>query len=245
MTKYAPEELSAIAPIADRQIRRWVMSLQAEGRLIPERMLARLPADVHPYVAISREAGAGGGEIGRLVAERLGCECLDNQLLTYMADRQALPEGLLRLVDETTSGWLQETLRLWLDRRAITQDEYVTHLGRLLVLAARQGSAVFVGRAAQFLLPRERGLGVRVVAPLEQRIAGTMELRKLAREEAARYVTDTDRGRASLVRRYFHEDVANPRLYDLVVNLEHLGREAAADVIATAFRRRFAIADSR
>jgi cytidylate kinase len=241
MAKHDPQELSAIAPIADRQIRRWAMSLQAEERLAPERMLARLPGEVHPYVAISREAGAGGGEIGRLVAERLGCECLDNQLLTHMAERYGLPEGLLHLVDETISGWLYDTVRLWLDRRAITQDEYVMHLGQLLILAARQGSAVFVGRGAQFLLPRERGLAVRIVAPLERRIARAMERRKLGREAATAHVRDTDEGRMSFVRRHFHADVADPRVYDLVVNLEYLDREAAAEVVAATFRRRFAI----
>lgn len=237
--KHTPGEGSAIAPIAERQITRWAMSLQATERLVPQRMLARLPEDVHPYVAISREAGAGGGEIGRLVAERLGCECLDNQLLTHMAERYGLPEGLLHLVDETTSTWLHETIRLWLDRRAITQDEYVTHLGQLILLAARQGTSVFVGRGAQFLLPRERGLAVRIIAPVERRLARTMERRHLDRDAATAYVHDTDQGRGLLVRRHFHEDIRDPRLYDVLVNLEYLDREAAADVIAAAFRRRF------
>ena len=239
--KHARGELSAIAPIADRQMKRWAMSLQVAERLVPERMLARLPGEVHPYVAISREAGAGGSGIGRLVAERLGCECLDNQLLTHMAERFGLPEGLLHLMDETTSTWLHETIRLWLDRRAITQDEYVMHLGQLMLLAAREGTAVFVGRGAQFLLPRERGLAVRIIAPFEQRLARTMERRHLDREAAEVYVHDTDQGRGFLVRRHFHEDTRDPRLYDVLVNLEYLDRETAADVIAATFRRRFEV----
>jgi cytidylate kinase len=239
MTKYAAGELGAIAPIAERQIRRWAMTLGAAERLPPQQMLARLPGEVHPYVAISRETGAGGAEIGHLLAERLACECLDNQILGYMADRYGLPEGLLHLVDETMSGWLRETLRFWLDRRAITQDEYVMHLGQLLVLAARQGTAVFVGRGAQFLLPRERGLAVRIIAPLERRLARVMEREKLGPDEAAAYVRATDQGRVSLVRRYFNADVADPRLYDLVLNVDCLDREVAADAIAATFRRRF------
>jgi cytidylate kinase len=240
LAKHAADELRAIAPIAERQMRRWASRLEHEQRPVPTRMLATLPGVVHPYVAISREAGAGGGEIGRLVAERLRCECFDNEILSFMADRYGLPKGLLRLVDETTSNWLNETLRLWLDRRAITQDEYVMHVGQLMVLAASQETAVFVGRGAQFVLPRERGLAVRVVAPFEQRIARTMERQGLDRAAASAHVRTTDEGRASYVRRQFHADLADVRLYDLVVNLEHLDLEAAAAVIATAFHRRFA-----
>ena len=239
MVKHAPGELSGIAAIADRQMKRWALGLQTEQRLAPERALERLPADVRPYVAISRESGAGGGDVGRLVAERLGCECLDNRLLTYMAEHYGLPEGLLNLVDERTSSWLQEIFRLWLDRRSITPDQYLMNLGQLVILAARQGSAVFVGRGIQFLLPRERGLAVRIIAPLEQRLARTMERRSLAREDAARLVRETDEGRTFLIRRHFNADVADPHLYDLLVNLEHVDREMAADLIADAFHRRF------
>jgi cytidylate kinase len=239
MAKHAREDLDATGHIADRQMRRWSMSLRVEGASAREEMIARLPEEVHPYVAISREAGAGGGEIGRLVAARLGCACLDRQLLTGMAERYGLPEGLLRLVDETTSTWLHEAFHLWLDRRAITQDEYVMHLGQLMVLAARQGSAVFVGRGAQYLLPRERGLAVRIIARLERRVARVMERQKVGRKQAEAYVRDTDHGRAFLVRRWARGDVSDPRLYDLVVNLDLLDHETAADVIAAAFRRRF------
>jgi cytidylate kinase len=239
MSKYAAGELKAIAPIVDRQIRRWTMALETMDRLPPGRMVDRLPQDVRPYVAISREAGAGGGEIGHVVAERLAFECFDHEILSYLAERHGLPEGIVHLVDETTSDWLRETLRSWLDRRAITQDEYVMHLGQLLVLAARHGSAVFVGRGAQFLLPRERGLAVRVTAPLERRIARTMERQKLARSDAAARVRETDEGRSAFVRRYFHADIADPGLYDLVVNLDHLDDGAAVAAIAATFRARF------
>lgn len=241
MVKKDREELRAIAPMVDRQVARWSMRLETEERLVPDRMVARLHADVHPYVAISREAGAGGGEIGHLVAEGLGCECLDNKLLTYVAKRYGLPEGLLRLVDETITNWLHETVRLWLDRRAITQDEYLMHLGQIMVLAAREATTVFVGRGAQFVLPRERGLAVRVIAPNERRITRAMQRRGLTRDAAAAQIRDTDAGRTLFIRRHFHADVLDPRIYDLVVNLEHLDHAAAADVIATAFRRRFAL----
>jgi cytidylate kinase len=239
MTRTTVGELGAIAPIADREVRRWALHLQATARPTPERAVAQLPEEVRPYVALSREAGAGGGELGRSIAERLGSQCLDTQLLTYMAERYGLPEGVLDLVDETASSWLHETFRLWLDRRAITQDEYVMRLGQLALLAARQGTAVFVGRGIQFLLPRARALGVRVIAPLEQRIQRTMERRGLGREAAGQYVRDGDAGRAAFIRRHFHRDATDPHLYDLVVNLESLDRDRAADVVAEAFRRRF------
>ena len=96
-----------------------------------------------------------------------------------------------------------------------------------------------MGRGAQVLLPRERGLAVRVIAPLEQRIARATERHGLDRKSAIARLRATDEGRVFLVRRHFHADVADVRLYDLVLNLERLDLEAAAAVIAAAFHRRF------
>jgi cytidylate kinase len=239
MGSLGPQELAAIAPIADRQVKQWVLALQAAGRPSPAPTAALLAGDVRPYVSISREAGAGGSEIGGLVATRLGCDCLDNQVLRYVAERYGTPEALLGLVDERVAGGLYETFRLWFDARSISQDEYVTQLGQLAALAAHQHSVVFVGRGIQFLLPRDRGLAVRIVAPLDQRIARTMDRRKLDREAAATFIRDTDDGRAFFVRRHFHADVADPSLYDLVVSMARLDGGAVADLIAQAFRSRF------
>jgi hypothetical protein len=60
------------------------------------------------------------------------------------------------LVDETTTSWLLDTFGKWLDRQLVTESEYLTHLGQLVLLAAQSQSAIFVGRGAHFFLPRER-----------------------------------------------------------------------------------------
>jgi cytidylate kinase len=92
----------------------------------------------------------------------------------------------------------------------------------------------YVGRGAQFVLPRERGLRVRIVAPLDYRVQQIMERRHLSFEEARDYVAKTDAGRQDFVRQYFHHDVPDPHLFDFVVNVEKLGPERAAHLIVDA-----------
>jgi cytidylate kinase len=106
-------------------------------------------------------------------------------------------------------------------------------------MAAQHESTVFVGRGAQFILPREAGVAVRVIAPKKQRIERIMERRQSNQREAENFIDETDKGRADFVRRYFHRDVADPQLYDLVVNLEHTSCNAAADLILSDYRLRF------
>jgi cytidylate kinase len=63
--------------------------------------------------------------------------------------------------------------------------------------------------------------------------------------DAEKFVDRTDKDRAEFVRRYFLRDVADPHLYDLVINLQHVSREAAVDMIVRECKRREEVAAGR
>ena len=71
---------------------------------------------------------------------------------------------------------------------------------------------------------------------LEFRIERTIQRRELSHDDSKRLVQESDRGRRDFIRRYFNRDVADPLLYDLIVNVEQLGTQGAASVILQAFR---------
>ena len=48
------------------------------------------------------------------------------------------------------------------------------------------------------------------------------------------YVEKTDAGRQEFVRHYFHRDIADPHQYDLMVNVERIGPQRTAQLIADA-----------
>jgi cytidylate kinase len=242
--KYATqEERAAIAQAAERQMRRWTFQCEMCERLARQERQAHeedaWAQQVGPYVAISRESGAGGGEIAELVGAQLGWEVLDRTLLDYMADRFKMPRGMLEYLDETTASALHEVFAKWIDRRTVSQEEYVVHLGKIILLAAQHGEVVFVGRGAQLFLPRENGIAVRCVAAHPSRVERTMSRRNLGRDEATRFVDQTDQGRRDFVRRYFHHDVADPHEYDLVVNVDRVGLQGAVALIVEQTRQRF------
>ena len=112
---------------------------------------------IHPYIAISRESGVDAGEIATLVAKKFGWKVFDRELLDYMAEHYNWSRVALDYVDERTASWFHETFGKWLDQQMVTQAEYVSRLGKIVLLAAQHESNVFVGRGAQFILPRDRG----------------------------------------------------------------------------------------
>ena len=103
---------------------------------------------------------------------------------------------------------------------------YVSQLTRIIQAVARQSNIIFVGRGARFLLPREKVLAVRLVAPEGFRVKRLMHVFNLSEPDARRYMREADQGRREFVQRFFHHDITDPHLYDLVINTEGLGIEA-------------------
>ena len=106
-------------------------------------------------------------------------------------------------------------------------------------MAAHHDSAVFLGRGAQFFLPRDRGLAVRIGAPLERRIRWVAQQQQIEYRQAAQMVEQSDRERRDFVQHYFHRDTTDLHLYDLAINLDRVRQEDAVDLIADQYRRQF------
>jgi cytidylate kinase len=238
MAKDSRDIENAIARQAEGRMRAWDMSREIEERIAHERTAAS-DDEVHPYLAISREAGAGGSELARLTAQKLGWRLLDRELLVRMAQTYHVPESELESIDEKSTNWFSDIFAHGWDRRFISQVEYVRHLEELIMKATHEGSAVIVGRGAQFFLPREKGLRIRLIAPLSKRVARMAETYGLDRRRAREFIERTDKEYAAFIARYFHHDVADPHLYDEIINTERLNLEEVADAVVALAREHF------
>jgi Cytidylate kinase-like family len=228
-----------LSEVAERQMRSWAHQLHLQQLQSEQRSPQEVPGLIFPYIAISRETGANGGALAQRVASLLEWKVLDRELLDYMAERYNLSHTSLEFVDETVASWFHEIFGKWLDEGLVSQAEYVHRLGRMVLLAAQGENTVFVGRGVQFILPNQAGLAVRIIAPKRQRVEHIMQRRACDHHEAEKYVDETDRGREQYVQRYFHRDTTDPHLYAMVLNLEFMSPEDAANVIVTECRRRF------
>ena len=160
---------------AERQMQAWAFDQEMHHQEIQQRS-GHLQGPhqkfrgLHPFVAISRQSGACGSEVGRLVGEALGWKVFDKNLLDEIATRFNDSRPMLDLVDETQSNWAFDMLGACLDRQIVPHEKYVRHLSCVVWSAARRQNCVLVGRGAQFILPREMGLMVRITAPEPFRI---------------------------------------------------------------------------
>ena len=242
MTRISFSDMTA-SRTAERRMREWALDLEVQQRKDQQVSTDELKQRIHPCITISRETGAGGGTVARLLGERLKLDVLHREILDDMAQRFNLPRAMLEHVDETTSNWFLEVFGKWIDRRVVTQSEYIVHLGRLLLMAAQHASTVVVGRGAQFLLPSDKCLKVYLVAPMDVRVETIRRIRGVSASDAKQHIRETDQGRQDFISKYFNRQIGDPHLYDLVINRANLDPDAVADVISDLWFKHFAQQD--
>ncbi len=219
------------------RMRQWLTSPGLRAHLDQAIDTGRRPLRTGPYIALSREAGTGGVEIASLVAKRLNWDMLDKQLLDFMAECYEMPRCMLEFVDETRANWLHDVLSSWLDSQVVSHEKFVVYLQRIMFLAAMYGRIVFVGRGAHRVLPRPSGLAVRIVAPLEFRIARLMNTLGVPRKTAQRQIAQIDADRRDFYQRYFRHATNDAHEFDLTINVARMTQQSAAELIVEAFER--------
>ncbi|WP_439629054.1 AAA family ATPase [Gemmata sp.] len=186
-------------------------------------------------VAISRQAGARGTTIARRVGAVLGWQVLDNETLDYLVEDETARSQFLAEVPEGVRAWVAAQVDRVRGQTPGSLDPGTASMAEIVLSAAARGDVVIVGRGAGYLLPTETTLHVRVVAPLDARVAYFAQWLRLSSDEAAREVAARDGRRAQFVAT-LGGDPADPTGYDLVVNAGRLGIEGTAQYIGWAVR---------
>ena len=212
-------------------VMRWLFGLGEEHHQ-PVSPLA--PVARFQNICISREAGAGGGALARLVGERLGWKVYDEELVEAIAHRMQVPIDEVRALDEQAPSMVQDWLLPLREEYYAPQEAYLDHLAKLIEAIGRAGESILVGRGAGFMLPRETTLSLRVIAPLKVRAQRLAERMGVSVRTARRAARDLDRRRAQFDRTMHRANPNDPHNFDLVLDTGSLGLEIAAEVVVRA-----------
>lgn len=182
-------------------------------------------------ITISRGSLSGGRALAECLAKRLGYPMVGREVLQEAAEGLGIPVEVIRGKLETPPG-------LWARLRG-EQEKYVLAVQTALAEWCTRGNLVYHGLAGQFLLRDLPGvLRVRIIAPLDMRVRAFLDSNpEMTRAQAETFIRDVDEGRARWVKTIYGEEIMDPYLYDLIVNLRTLTLESACEVLAEAIQQ--------
>ena len=206
-------------------------------------------------VTISHTTGAGGEAIGRTVADRLGFRYVDEEIITLAAQKEGVDAELVADTERRKgffarlfSGLSEGPVDVGVPGSGVVvPDEVLAHraedLRQVIIEAihdmARRGQVVIASHAASIPLAGRRDvLRALVTAPFDTRAQRVGRHGQRGATDPARFVRDSDAGRADYFQRFYGIERELPTHYDLVINTEALTPDEAADIIVAAARRR-------
>lgn len=189
-----------------------------------------------PTIVISRQLGSGGKLVAERVAERLGFDLWDKNLVDAIASDAFVTRRLVESFDEKTVSEIDLLARTFAGQPEAGGFLYRRHLAHTLLAIAKAGNAVIVGRGANFILTD--ALSVRVIATDQYRESKLMEFEGLSRDDARRCIHDSDRERAAFIRQVYDRNVADPLDYDVVAVVDCFGIDGVTDIVIAALKAR-------
>lgn len=203
--------------------------------------------DKHIIICVGRQLGSGGHDIARMLALDFGAKYYDQELLNLAAKESGFSEKFFEQNDERR-GIFRSLFHL---RASYVGDESLYQnkcspealfkfQSDAIMKAADQGSCVFVGRCADYVLrDRKDVVSVFISASKRFRIGQIMAKQGLDFVEAKKYIQQRESQRAAYYNYYTGKKWGAAESYDLCIDTSVLGLQATEHFIAEFIRKRF------
>jgi cytidylate kinase len=208
--------------IIEEQVQRWrLMQVEQPGA-----------TSGFPIITVSREPGSGGRLIAEKLADKLELDLFHQEILHEMAKRSQVSAQILKTLDEKGLSILEDWIASLVRDRHLWPDQYLKQLMKVIVAIGKHGRAIIIGRGANFILPPDDCIKVRIISPRRLRIRNVAKAFNISENEAKRRVIRTESDRRAFIRKYFNAEIADPVNYDIVINTGALNIDRAARTIA-------------
>lgn len=194
-------------------------------------------------LAIEREFGSGGREIGMKVAQEAGIPYYDTNLLIEAAERFDISIGKLQEYDEKNCGSMMYNLVLAAN---CLQGEDMSEIYKIqsgvketIRRLGAEGPAVFIGRCATEIFKYHENV-IRVFiysSNTQKKIRRTMQTEQISEEEARKLMDKKDRSRKNYFKFFTGSDWKDRKNYDLELNTGMLSTEECVRILCDMIQR--------
>ena len=187
-------------------------------------------------ITIGRQYGAGGKGVAEILGERLGIPVYDNELLRKAAEESGISPALFRRSDERKRFFSLANL-FGINRStsysptAIDGAELFKYQSQAIRDIAAQGSAIFLGRASDYVLRDMECLDVFICAPLADRVKRVVERTGMDAAEAEKYILKKEKARRDYYNFFTLGDWGVASNYDLCLDSSLLCLDGCAELI--------------
>ena len=194
-------------------------------------------------ITISRQFGAGGKTLGKMIADEFGYTFADSEIIKMVAEMANVSTHFVETVEKEAGGkfskFISKTVskplleRVLKDERGYIDEEiYLDYLVLIIAQMGDDGNVVILGRGSQYILnDHPDAYHVLLIDEFENRVQFMMTNYDLAKSRAAQVVRAEDKRRKNLYQKLGKSDYDNPFLYHLVLNMDKVNLGKALQLV--------------
>lgn len=193
----------------------------------------------HKVITLSREFGSGGRDIGKKIADELGYDFYDKELIEAAAQRSGIDPEILEQNDEklntrfspsfnSMNSIIFSTSQLSLnDRTFLAEAEIIKEI-------ANNKNAVIVGRCANYILEDYKNCyNVFIHANLEDRMERAHKAYGLPEKKLKEAILTADKKRSSYYNYYSDKQWGKAQNYHVCLDSSCLGIDKCVEILLT------------
>jgi len=194
-------------------------------------------------ITISRQFGAGGKTLGRMIAELLNYTFADSSIIQRLAKEANVSTDWVIAQEKEAGSMFSRLINSMVSRSLIDRvikdekgylDEqiYLDYLVLIIAQIADEGDVVILGRGSQYILKdHPDAFHILLIDNLENRVKFMIDNYEMTEKKARQVVTFEDRRRTHLYRKLGKTDYDSPSLYHMVLNMERFSLDGALEQV--------------
>lgn len=192
---------------------------------------------MNKVITISREFGSGGRTVGKLVANKLGIPCYDQEIIQKIAQESGYcEEYIAEKTDRAHNKLLSGTFAFRDYYGNSIQDKIWLAQLKAIVEVANKGPCVIVGRCADFILEDTADLlKVFIHADNKSRAERIVKQYGESEQSPEKRLKEKDKRRAAYYQVNTDKKWGDMKNYDISLSTSALGIEKCADIIVNIY----------
>ena len=194
-------------------------------------------------ITISRQFGAGGITLGKMIAEKFGYTFADTEIIKMVAEMANVSTSFVETVEKEAGGkfskFISKTVskplvdRILKDERGYIDEKiYLDYLVLIIAQMGDDGDVVILGRGSQYILnDHPDAYHILLIDTFENRVRLMQKHYDLSQARATQVVKREDKRRFNLYKKLGKTDYDNPGLYHLVLNMNRIHLDEAFTLV--------------
>ncbi|MCR5290274.1 MAG: cytidylate kinase-like family protein [Treponema sp.] len=194
-------------------------------------------------ITVGRQFGSMGRPIAKTLAEKLGINYFDRDIVEEVAKRMNMPLSIVSNEEEAASSKFGQFGKMLfpLGKQTTELQDKIFEVQRCVIMDfIDKGPCILVGRCADYIARDCANLfRIYIYAPFEERVKNCVQFLNMTESDALKMCRDVDRARSAYHKQYAGYDCMSGEVMDCMINSSSLGIDGTISALEVLIRQRF------